>query len=99
MKRTLLAVLLGLGMALHGVAGEVSGKVSHGEGVVKAIDPAQNKVTLAHGPIPELKWPAMTMSFKVTDPKLLKPIHVGQRVAFDLKGEGMAVVITGVRGE
>ena len=95
MKRVIVAFALGW-VALQGVAAD---KVSHGEGVVQAIDLTQNKGTLAHGPIPELKWPAMTMPFKVADPKLLKPLHVGQRVAFDLKGEGMAVVITGVRGE
>jgi Cu(I)/Ag(I) efflux system periplasmic protein CusF len=31
--------------------------------VVKGVDAANGKVTLAHEPIESLKWPAMTMSF------------------------------------
>ena len=52
-----------------------------------AVDPAQASVSLAHGPIPSLKWPAMTMDFKVRDAALLRTLKPGQKIAFDLAGE------------
>ena len=58
-----------------------------GEGTVTAVDPAGASVTLAHGPIASLKWPAMTMDFKVKDAALLRALKPGQRIVFDLAGE------------
>jgi membrane fusion protein, copper/silver efflux system len=58
-----------------------------GEGTVKAVDPANASVTLAHEPIASLKWPAMTMDFKVKDAALLRALKPGQRIVFDLAGE------------
>jgi Cu(I)/Ag(I) efflux system membrane fusion protein len=55
-----------------------------GEGSVEAVDSARATVTLAHGPIASLKWPAMTMEFRVKDPALLLTLKPGQRIAFDL---------------
>ncbi|WP_050469428.1 copper-binding protein [Herbaspirillum chlorophenolicum] len=72
-------------------------KVSHGVGIVKAMDAKQNTITLAHQPIKELNWSAMTMTFKVSDGKLLKDVKAGDQVSFDLKGSGMAPVVTAIR--
>jgi len=58
-----------------------------GEGTVMAVDPAHASVSLAHGPIASLKWPAMTMDFKVKDAALLRTLKPGQRIVFDLAGE------------
>ena len=52
-----------------------------------ALDPAHASVSLAHGPIASLKWPAMTMDFKVKDAALLRTLKPGQRIVFDLAGE------------
>src|SRR3546814_10875228 len=38
--------------------------LAKGHGTVTAIDKGAGTITLAHGPIPEAKWPAMTMAFK-----------------------------------
>ncbi len=57
------------------------------EGRVEAVDPAKASVTLAHEPIASLKWPAMTMDFKVKDGTLLRGLRPGQRIVFDLAGE------------
>jgi len=65
-------------------AGAPGAAVTHkGEGSVDAVDLAQKSVTLAHGPIASLKWPAMTMDFKVKDPALLRTLKPGQSIAFD----------------
>ena len=51
------------------------------------MDAKTASVTLAHGPIASLKWPAMTMDFKVKDAALLRAVKPGQKVVFDLTGE------------
>ena len=38
-------------------------KSGHGSGTVTKIDAASGEVTLQHGPVTELGWPAMTMTF------------------------------------
>lgn len=55
----------------------------HGTGTVTAIDAKAGQVTLDHGAIPEVGWPAMTMSFGA-DPAILSTIAVGDKVAFDM---------------
>jgi Cu(I)/Ag(I) efflux system membrane fusion protein len=54
-----------------------------GEGSVDAVDFAHASVTLTHGPIASLKWPGMTMDFKVKDPALLRTLKPGQNIAFE----------------
>ena len=54
-----------------------------GAGSIDAVDPARATVTLAHGPIASLKWPAMTMDFRVKDPALLRALKPGQKIAFE----------------
>ena len=39
-------------------------------------------VTLSHEPVPALKWPAMTMDFKLSNPGLLRGFKKGDRVTF-----------------
>ncbi len=68
-------------------AAEAAPATHRGEGTVKAVDPAHASVTLAHEPIASLKWPAMTMDFKVKDAALLRTLKPGQRIVFDLVGE------------
>lgn len=68
--------------------------VAHGVGVVKAIDAKAGSITLSHGPVAEVHWPAMTMAFKVVDAKLLAGIKVNQKVAFTFRSEGEMNAIT-----
>ena len=70
-------------------------KHGQGTGVIKAIDPA-GSVTLQHGPIPAVSWPAMTMTF-TAKPALLKGLKVGQTVDFDCDVTGMSGEVTAVR--
>ena len=52
-------------------------------GSVDAVDLKAGSVSLNHGPVPELKWPAMTMEFKAANPALLGGLKPGQAVAFE----------------
>lgn len=58
-----------------------------GEGSIEAIDFAHATITLAHGPISSLKWPAMTMDFRVAEPALLQTFKPGQQVTFEIAEE------------
>ncbi|MFN7085246.1 MAG: efflux RND transporter periplasmic adaptor subunit [Burkholderiales bacterium] len=69
-------------------------QVHKGQGKLEDIDAKSGTVTIAHGPIPSLKWPAMTMEFQVGDKALLKNVKPGQNVAIDIvqRGPGEYVI-------
>jgi hypothetical protein len=46
----------------RGGQGSQAAPTAHAEGTIKALDLQSGKITLAHGPVAELKWPAMTMA-------------------------------------
>ncbi len=64
------------------------------EGQVEDIDAKAATVTLAHGPVPTLKWPAMSMEFKVANAGLLAGLKPGATVAFEFveRGQGDWVI-------
>ncbi|MDC7697617.1 copper-binding protein [Vogesella indigofera] len=78
-------------------AAKPSAQMAHAEGVIKALDAKAGTVTLAHGPVQELKWPAMTMAFKLARPELAKGLAVGKKVTFEFQSQGMAAVITAIK--
>ena len=67
-----------------------------GAGTVTAIDAAKGSVTLDHGAIPELKWPAMEMSF-AAKPDQLSGIVVGDKVDFAIEWDGKTGSVTSIR--
>jgi Cu(I)/Ag(I) efflux system protein CusF len=72
-------------------------KTHKGVGTVKKVDPAGGKVTIAHGPIPTMKWPAMTMTFTVKDKALLGRFSQDKRVDFEFVQQGGDYVITSAK--
>ena len=57
-----------------------------GQGRVESID--ADTITISHGPIATLKWPAMTMGFRKPDPKAFADIKVGDTVHFEFTEGG-----------
>lgn len=55
----------------------------HGEGVIESIDAAFGMVSIHHGPIATVKWPAMTMTFMVANSSLLQGKKAGDLVSFE----------------
>ncbi|RZI40084.1 efflux RND transporter periplasmic adaptor subunit, partial [Herbaspirillum sp. HC18] len=53
------------------------------EGSVDSIDSKAGTVSIAHGPVASLKWPGMTMEFKVANESLLKGLKPGASVKFE----------------
>jgi len=62
-------------------------------GVVRELDARKGTVTLAHEAVPTLKWPAMTMTFRIS-PELAKGIEVGQKVEFEFQNQGTVATVT-----
>ena len=52
---------------------------------VEKVDESADKVTLDHAAIPGLDMPAMTMVYKVRDPKMLKSVKAGDKVKFNIE--------------
>ncbi|MFC4922733.1 efflux RND transporter periplasmic adaptor subunit [Delftia deserti] len=61
-------------------------------GVVQKV--SSDEVTLAHDAVPGLKWPAMTMGFKLANPQLSAGLAPQQRVRFTFSQQGDDYVIT-----
>jgi len=53
------------------------------EGTVDSIDLKEGTISLSHGPIASLKWPAMTMEFKAANEALLKGLKPGAKVSVE----------------
>ena len=66
-------------------------------GVVKNVKPDTGQVTLEHGPVKTLNWPAMTMAFGVKDTSLLSKLTVGKKIEFEFVQEGTKYVVTKVK--
>jgi Cu/Ag efflux protein CusF len=61
------------------------GGEADGVGTVNAIDSDKRVINISHAPIPDLKWPAMTMDMPVTKRVDLENVKVGDSVAFTVK--------------
>lgn len=79
--------------AMGTMAMPADAKMGKGSGTVVAVDPAKGTITLEHGPIPELQWPAMTMEFEA-EPATLKGIVQGDKVAFEIQWDGKTGQVT-----
>jgi Cu(I)/Ag(I) efflux system membrane fusion protein len=53
------------------------------DGTIKAIDAKAGRLSIAHGPIASLNWPAMTMDFKPANEALLGPLKPGMAIIFE----------------
>ena len=52
-------------------------------GTVDSIDVKDSSITLSHGPVASLKWPAMTMEFKAANASLLNDLKPGAKVTVE----------------
>ena len=71
-----------------------SAPASMTEGEVRKVDKEAGKVTLRHGPIESLGMPAMTMVFRVADPKMLDQVKEGEKVRFYAARLNGAITLT-----
>lgn len=64
------------------------------DGEIRKVDKDAKKITIKHGPIPNLDMPAMTMVFRVKDPALLEQVKAGEKVKFAAEQLGGAYTVT-----
>lgn len=60
------------------------GQTASGEGNVTAIDEDAGTITINHGPVQAVNWPAMTMAFKA-DETARQKVAVGDQVSFEFR--------------
>lgn len=58
---------------------------------------AERNVTLRHGPIPALDWPAMTMAFAIEGPAQVQDLKPGDAVTFTFVQEGTGPRIVSIQ--
>ena len=75
-------------------AGAVASTTPMSEGEVRKVDKEAAKLTLRHGPILNLNMPAMTMVFRVLDPKLLAAVKEGDKVRFVAQNVDGSITVT-----
>ncbi len=66
-------------------------------GTVTRLDREKARVTVSHGAVETLKWPAMTMTFAVPDQGMLEKLPPGRKIDFQFVQHGKDYVITGVK--
>jgi Cu/Ag efflux protein CusF len=64
------------------------------DGEIRRVDKEAKKLTIKHGPLPDLDMPAMTMVFQVKDPAVLDQVKAGDKVKFAAEKLGGAYTVT-----
>ena len=55
-----------------------------------------DQVSISHGPVEGLGWPAMTMTFRAQSPQQLQGISAGDRVAFQFRESAGSHLLTSI---
>jgi Cu(I)/Ag(I) efflux system protein CusF len=90
------------GMKMDGMQGmqmkqeTTQAPVAKAEGTIKAINSEKHTVTIAHGAVPAVQWPPMTMAFSVTDDQLTG-LMAGDCVSFSFLLEGGRATIVSIK--
>ena len=84
----------GMDMKMEKGAKKSQATSHHASGVVKSVNADKGTVTIDHGPVSTMNWPAMSMAFKAKDKKALESLKPGQKIEFDFVQQGKEYVIT-----
>jgi Cu/Ag efflux protein CusF len=74
--------------------GSEASKADFSSAEVRRVDKDTQKVTLRHGPIPNLGMGDMQMVFRVTDPRMLDDLKPGDRIRFKADKVGGQYTVT-----
>jgi Cu(I)/Ag(I) efflux system protein CusF len=76
-------------------AGGTKSEQSLVDGEVRKVDKDAKKITIRHGPLPQLDMPQpMTMVYQVKDPAMLNQVKAGDKVKFAAEKVSGAFTIT-----
>lgn len=73
----------------------VAEPVMRATGTIEALNRQRGVVTIAHGPIPALKWPAATMDFQARREQL-EGLSVGDTVEIGFQSEGEQAALVSI---
>lgn len=88
--KMLLAGALSLALAAAAAAQTMA------DGEVRTVNKDAKKLTIRHGPIPNLEMGAMTMVFQVSDPAILEQVKPGDKIRFAAEKVKGAYTVTKV---
>lgn len=80
----------------HGHAAVPAAGQAMADGVVKKVDKAGGKLTIAHGPLENLGMPAMTMAFPVKDTVRLDTLKAGDKIRFRAEQQNGTITVLAV---
>jgi Cu(I)/Ag(I) efflux system membrane fusion protein len=95
-KQSLLLVVVAVaGLAMVGIAASAAqaqnrqevaqaGEKATGKGVIKGVNKTDRQIQITHEAIPALKWPGMTMAFKVAPNVDIEGLAPGAKITFTL---------------
>lgn len=75
-------------------AAQPVGEVHSGSGDITEIE--GDRVTISHGPVESIDWPAMTMTFQAESSRMLQSLNVGDPVDFKFRQTGEDFVLTSI---
>lgn len=78
-----------------GAAAQPSGEAHSANGDITKI--SGDGVTVSHGPVESIGWPAMTMTFQATSPDMLQGLNVGDPVDFQFRQAGEQYLLTSIK--
>ena len=108
MKGIAIASMLAFAAALPAVADDMhhkkegaarasAGASALADGEVRKVDKDAQKITVRHGPLPDLAMPkAMTMVYRVKDPAMLDKVKAGDRIRFRAENINGAYTLTAI---
>lgn len=82
-------------MPMDGQMGEAMGQMANAQGTVTAIDDEAGTITIDHGPVEAVDWPAMTMAFEADESERMK-VKVGDEVTFGFRMSDAGSEITSI---
>ena len=77
-----------------GQTAQATGEVHSGAGDITEV--SGDRVTLSHGPVESIGWPAMTMTFRAGSPEMVQGLNVGDPVSFQFRQAGEEYVLTSI---
>ncbi len=73
---------------------QLTGEVHSGLGDITEID--GDRVTISHGPVESIGWPAMTMTFQAESSSMLRGLNIGDPVDFQFRKSGERFVLVSI---
>lgn len=70
-------------------------RTASASGRVQKIEPDRGSITIAHGPVPALRWPAMVMPFKASAEQM-QQVAVGDEVNFEFSSGAAAAELISI---